>query len=195
MLTLAAAYGQEVHLTWTVTADPAAAAPGGKALLKATGRVDPGWHVYSASTPAGIPTSFTVDAPAVVERTRLLQPAPRRSYDKNFEADTETFDGDVTLLLELTLRKDAPAGPVQLPLKARFQTCSDTQCVVSRWQGSVPLNVDTTAAATVPIPAGFSEAKPPANGAPRLPARDSPPSCCSLSASAWPASSRPASSQ
>jgi len=42
------AFAQLSHVAWTPQADPPAAAPGGKAILKMTGRIDPGWHLYSA---------------------------------------------------------------------------------------------------------------------------------------------------
>src|SRR5262249_13951753 len=48
-------------------------------------------------------------------------------------------------------------------VKIRYQTCNDTQCVPSRYSGTVPLNV-TPGAATAAIPAGYAEAKPPAPG-------------------------------
>ena len=41
---------------------------------------------------------------------RALQPQPKRAFDANFNSDTETYEGDVAFLLELELKKDAPAG-------------------------------------------------------------------------------------
>ncbi len=156
---LACAFAQTGgHVAWTVTADPTAARPGGEVLLRLAGRIEPGWHLYSASTPNGIPTSFQTGPENVVESTRLLQPPPKRAYDKNFQADTETYEGDVTFLLDVRLKSDAPAGPAELTLKGRYQTCNDTQCVPSRWQGTTQVTVDAAAAAAGPaIPAGYAE--------------------------------------
>jgi len=132
--------------------------------VRAAGRIDPGWHLYSGSTAEGIPTSFQAGPDTVVAGLRLLQPPPRRAFDKNFNAETETYEGEVALLLELQLKKDAPAGPAELSFKARYQTCNDTQCVPTKWAGSAALNVDPAAPAAVPsIPAGYAEAKPPAH--------------------------------
>jgi thiol:disulfide interchange protein len=148
------------HVAWTLAADPSAARPGGQVLLRVSGRIDAGWHLYSASTPNGIPTSFQVGPENVVEGSRLLQPPPHRAYDKNFQSDTETYEGDVTFLLDVRLKSDAPAGPAQLTVKGRYQTCNDTQCVPSRWEGMAALNVDAAAAAAAPaIPAGFADLK------------------------------------
>jgi thiol:disulfide interchange protein DsbD len=158
---------QVQHVTWTLTADPAA--PGGKTLLHAAGKVDPGWHIYSASSPAGIPTSFQVGPESIIESTRTLQPPPQRAFDKNFGSDTETYESGVTFLVELQLKKDAPPGPADLAVKIRYQTCNDTQCVPSRYSGTAALNITPGAASPV-IPAGFSEAKPPASGGETTPA-------------------------
>lgn len=167
----AAVWGQAQHASWTVTAGPAAAPPGSTVLVKAAGKIEPGWHLYSASSPAGIPISFQAGPSTLVESTRLLQPPPKRAFDPNFGSDTETFTGDVDFLLEVHLRKDAPAGAGQLELKARYQTCNDTQCVPSRWSGTLPLTIDSAAqAAAVTIPAGYTEGRPPAPGAAPAPA-------------------------
>jgi len=145
LLCAGSAFAQVSHVTWTVTGETG----GSKALLRAAGKVDPGWHLYSASSPAGIPTSFQI---AGAGQVRVFQPAPVKAFDKNFGADTETFEGEVTFLIEAKLNQPTTS----LDLKARYQTCNDTQCVPSRWSGTVPLT-----AGALTMPAGYSEAKPP----------------------------------
>jgi thiol:disulfide interchange protein DsbD len=94
----------------------------------------------------------------VVEKYRILQPPPKRSFDANFNSDTETYEGEVAFLVEVELKKDAPAGPAELSLSARYQTCNPKMCVPSKWSGTATLNVDSAAnAATVAIPAGYQE--------------------------------------
>jgi len=167
LLATGAIWGQSTSLVdWSLSAEPQAAQPGGSLVIRATARIEPGWHLYSASTPAGIPTSFQLAANRVVERMRVLQPPPRRAYDSNFEADTETYEGQAVFLLELRLKKDAPAGPVELGISTRYQVCNDKQCVPSRWSGVMDFAVDPAAHDLVPIFAGYAEAKaPPAPGA------------------------------
>jgi thiol:disulfide interchange protein DsbD len=159
ILAAVSGFAQVQHVAWTLAADPVA--PGGKTLLHAAGKVEAGWHLYSASSPAGIPTSFQVGPESLISGTRTLQPPPKRTFDKNFGSDTETYEGDVTFLVELQLKPDAPTGPAELAVKIRYQTCNDTQCVPSRYSGTLPVNV-TPSAAAVAIPAGYAEAKPPA---------------------------------
>ena len=109
LLCAASAFAQVSHVTWTVTGET----DGNKALLRAVGKVDPGWHLYSASSPAGIPTSFQV---AGADQVRVFQPAPKKAFDKNFGADTETFEGDVTFLIEAKLKQPATSRRYQGPL-------------------------------------------------------------------------------
>src|SRR5450755_3208057 len=153
------AVGQkDQHVSWTLSVETAAVAPGGKALLKMAGRIDEGWHVYSASTPAAIPTKIQLAPNGVVEKYRILQPPPKRTFDANFNSDTETYEGDVAFLVEMELKKDAPAGPAELSLSARYQVCNPKMCVPSKWSGTAALNVDSAApAAPVAIPAGYLE--------------------------------------
>jgi thiol:disulfide interchange protein DsbD len=152
---------QDEHVQWSLALEPGSAPPGAKVLARLTGRIDPGWHLYSISTPAGIPATILLADNPVVKRYRALQPPPKRAFDPNFNSDTETYEGQVTFLLELEIGKDARAGPAQLTVNMRYQTCSDKQCVPARWTGVASLTVDAAVTATaVAIPAGYAEAKP-----------------------------------
>jgi thiol:disulfide interchange protein DsbD len=152
---------QDQHVQWSLALEPGSAPPGAKVLARLTGRIDPGWHLYSMSTPAATPATILLADNPVVERYRALQPPPKRTFDPNFNSDTETYEGQVAFLLELEIGKNAPAGPAQLTVNARYQTCSAKQCVPSRWTGTASVIVDAAAtAAVVAIPAGYAEAKP-----------------------------------
>ncbi len=151
------------YVSWTMTLEPSSATPGSKVLLRAAGRVESGWHLYSGSTKQGIPTSFQVGPANVVEVMRLLQLPPKKAFDKNFNAETETYESDVTFLVELQVKKDAPSGRDMLEIRGRYQTCNDNQCVPGKYSGSAPLDVSPAISmAPFAIPAGFEEAKPPA---------------------------------
>src|ERR1022692_4687701 len=154
---------QDQHVAWKLSVEPAAAPPGGKVLVRMAGHIDEGWHLYSMSTPAAIPTSIKLTPSAAIAKFRALQPQPKREFDPNFNSDTETYEGDVAFLLELELKKDAPAGAAELTFSARYQTCNDRSCVPSKWTGAATLTVDPAAApAAVVIPAGYSEPRAPA---------------------------------
>src|SRR5215471_17059091 len=77
-----AAQAQDQHVSWTLTAEPAQAAPGGKLLLRMTGKIDEGWHLYSMSTPGASPTKIQVSGPAV-DSVRSFQAKPRVAHDPN----------------------------------------------------------------------------------------------------------------
>jgi thiol:disulfide interchange protein len=166
LLAAGCAFAQtDVHVQWSLTVEPGSAPPGARVLARVTGRIDPGWHLYSMSTPAAIPTTIRLADNSVVERYRALQPPPKRAFDPNFNSDTETYEGAVTFLLDLKLKRNAAAGPAQLAVNARYQTCSDKQCVTARWTGTANLTVNAAAGprgtpAAVGIPAGYTEAKP-----------------------------------
>ncbi|HEY2824547.1 MAG TPA: protein-disulfide reductase DsbD N-terminal domain-containing protein, partial [Gemmatimonadales bacterium] len=152
LLFAGAAMAQVSQVSWTLTGG---AASDGKAIVRAAAAIEPGWHLYSASSPAGIPTTFRVGPASAPGRLRVFQPAPHKAYDKNFEAETETFENSATFFLEVERAKDATSP---LDVNVRYQTCNDKQCVPSRWSGAVPL----TESPAPTIPAGYSEAKPPA---------------------------------
>ena len=154
------------HVAWKLSLEPAAVPAGGKVLVRMAGHIDEGWHLYSMSTPAAIPTKIQLAPSPAVAKFRALQPPPKRSFDANFNSDTETYEGDVAFLLEVELKKDAPVGAAELAVSARYQTCSDKSCVPSKWSGAATLTVDPAAApAAVAIPAGYAEPQAPAPAA------------------------------
>jgi thiol:disulfide interchange protein len=162
---LSGAFAQGIgsnQVKWSLAVEPGSAAPGAKVLARMTGQIDPGWHLYSLSTPGAIPTTIQLADNAVVENYRVLQPPPRRAFDANFQADTETFEQQVTFLVELVLKKDAPAGATELSVTARYQTCNDKVCIPPvRRTATAMLTVDPAAqSAAVAIPAGYAEGHP-----------------------------------
>src|SRR6266446_5177103 len=71
---------------WTLTSDVAKAPPGSTVPLKLTAKLEPGWHLYSLTTPPGgpIPTTAVLADNASVEKVVLYQPKPERKPDPNF---------------------------------------------------------------------------------------------------------------
>jgi thiol:disulfide interchange protein DsbD len=158
------AFGQgQQHATWTLTAEPATAPAGSTVHIRLAVHVEDGWHLYSASSPLGLPARFTVTPETLV---RTLQTPPKRAFDEVQGGETETYTGDAAFLLEVKLRADAPAGPEKLTVAGRYQTCNDKSCVAGKLTDqTVVVTVDPAApAGSAAIPAGFVEAKPPATG-------------------------------
>ena len=158
ILAFGACAGAQDRVAWSVRAEQPAAAPGGPAMLRASARVEPGWHLYSASSPAGTPATFHVQPG---DSLRVFEPPPRKAFDKNLNAESETYEGEVSFLLEVRLPAAIPPGPADIAVNVRYQVCNDSQCVTGRWSGSARLTVDPAARFAAASLAGYSEAKPP----------------------------------
>ena len=154
------AFGQSTqYAQWTLQAEPPSAPPGSTIRIRAAVHVADGWHLYSASSAAGLPAHFEVTPESL---QRVLQQPPKRVFDAVQGAETETYQGDTTFLLDVKLRPDAPAGPEQLTVKGRYQTCNDKSCVAGKLNELVTVTIDPAAPApSTAIPAGFAEAQPP----------------------------------
>jgi thiol:disulfide interchange protein len=153
------------NVKWTLSLEPAAAAPGAKVLARLEGRIDAGWHVYSATSAGAIPTTIKLAPNAAVEKVRIFQAPPKKAFDPNFQLDTETYENSAVFLLELQLKPDAPAGASEVSAEVRYQTCNDKVCIPPRRHTeSAALTIDPAAhGAAPPIPAGYTEA----TGAPK----------------------------
>jgi thiol:disulfide interchange protein len=153
------------QVKWSLTLEPSSAAPGSKVLAHLEGAIDAGWHVYSMTTAAAIPTTIKVAPNAAVEKFRVFQAPPKKAFDQNFNLATETYEGAARFVIELQLKADAPAGPSEVSAEVRYQTCNDRLCIppVRRTAGA-SLTIDPAAHGAAPvIPAGFVEFK----GAPK----------------------------
>ena len=143
---------------WSLSLDASKAPPGGEVLARFTAQIDPGWHLYSLSTPKGpIPTTITVAENPAIASWRIYQPAPAVKFDPNFGHDTETFDQQAVFLAVLKLSPTASPGQVEVTLQSRYQACDDRQCLLpARRSASAHLVIDPAAPpASVTIPAGY----------------------------------------
>jgi len=159
------------QVDWTITLEPATAAPGATVQAKLAARLQPGWHLYSATTPAAIPLSAAPSG--VLEDARLFQAPPHRALDPNFNAETETYEGQAVFYVQARVRPDVPAGLMPARLSLRYQTCNDKLCVPGRAVLEAALTVDPAARAAAPaVPPGYTEARgpAPASAAPAAPA-------------------------
>jgi thiol:disulfide interchange protein DsbD len=119
---------KEDPVQWTLGGGKAA--PGGKAYLELKATIEPGWHLYSPTTPPGGPIITKIEvaeSPAIASYT-VYRPQPVRKLDPNFQIDTETYTGAANFLLELATSKSA-SGSANVVATVRYQVCSDTQCL------------------------------------------------------------------
>jgi thiol:disulfide interchange protein DsbD len=115
--------------------DPAQVSPGQKARLLITARIDPGWHLYSLTQPAGgpRPTRITIDEAGAFKMDGApQQPKPKTKFDPNFQIDTQTFDNEVTFTVPVRINSDAQPGAQKLIAKFYFQVCDEHQCLPPR---------------------------------------------------------------
>ena len=158
---------------WSLELQPAAAPAGSTVLARLEAKIEPGWHLYSLTTPAGgpIPTTIRLMDDARFERFRVFEPKPKRAFDPNFNLDTETYEGQPVFVIEIHTKKDAAPGPSEITAEVRYQMCNDRLCLppVKR-RATAALSIDANAKAVeAQIPPGYSEAKPgvPAAAAPK----------------------------
>jgi len=149
---------------WSMVVEPQAAPPGARVLAKLRARMEPGWHLYSLTTPRPpIATSIKLAPDPAVAFARAYQPQPERKPDPNFRTETETFQGEVTFLIEVQLSERAAPGELKLTAEVRFQSCDDRQCLPPRRaSASASLRVDPSAPAPgFAIPPGYTLAGTP----------------------------------
>jgi thiol:disulfide interchange protein DsbD len=119
-----------VHWTLGATGGKGVVAPGGTAYFELKATIDPGWHLYSPTTPPGGPiiTKLQLSANPLIKSWRIYRPQPVRKLDPNFQIDTETYTGEATFLAGVTAA-DSAAGDTNVEAAVRYQACSDVKCL------------------------------------------------------------------
>jgi thiol:disulfide interchange protein DsbD len=135
---------QTPKVTWSATVETQDARPGEIAIVVATGKVIPKWHIYSIEkekVPIGVPTTFSFVDDKVMIESPIATPEVHMLKDPVDKKDVETYSGDATFRLPVRVPKDAK-GPLKLVLNIRSQACDDSQCdrpVVSPVQIEIPV--------------------------------------------------------
>jgi thiol:disulfide interchange protein DsbD len=167
-------------IQWTLASDAPKAPPGAKVITRLTATAQPGWHLYSLSTPAGgpIPTTLGIAASPSIGGFQVWQPKPERRFDPNFSLDVETFEKQAVFILPIELSKDAAPGPLEITAQVRYQACDDKQCLPPRKKtASVSLTVDPSAPSPVGVTFGPNYTLfDPAKTTPAVAPKTSPPS-------------------
>ncbi len=146
-------------VTWTTTAQDTT--PGGTLRTKFVAVLEPGWHIYSLTTPGGGPTPTTIKLPpdSTLTGLRLYQPSSKTKYDPNFKLNTEIFETRVEFIADAQLPSDAKPGPAEASFLIRFQACTDKECLPRKLTLVAPYKVSATSPPLASIPTGFIEAK------------------------------------
>ncbi len=135
---------------WTVTAVAAKAEAGASIRLKLAAAIEPGWHLYSITSPVTA-TATKITAPFAVSRT--LQQKVEAKFDAVAGATTESYETAAVFYVDGTLQ----VAVKDLEVVIRSSACNDRICLPPK-KRTFPIvmtlgTVDTT------VPDGFAEAK------------------------------------
>jgi thiol:disulfide interchange protein DsbD len=160
---------------WSISIEPKVAAPGSKIVARLTATIDPGWHLYSLSTPPPSPATklALAENPISGPSTAYYQEF-KRVFDKSLNVETQQYEKTALFLLEASVKADAPPGPAELTAELRYSVCDATQCLPPKKMkltGAVTIDPKASSSSSV-IPAGFFEFKPDAAPPPAPPAAD-----------------------
>ncbi|HEY7390328.1 MAG TPA: protein-disulfide reductase DsbD N-terminal domain-containing protein, partial [Bryobacteraceae bacterium] len=161
VLAAASAFAQKLDpVQWTLAAGDGKIAPGGQIVLTLKATLEPGWHMYSPSTPPGGPIATTItvaDSPAV-DQFSVHEPKPETQRDPNFDnLEVRWFEKEVSFALPVQIKKDAGPGEVQIAAQVRYQACDAKQCLPPRKKtATAAVTIDPAAPSQVgAIPAGY----------------------------------------
>ena len=107
---------------------------GDKFTLQLTAAIEEGWHLYSTEEmPEGPkPTRIILTPNQPFELSDIDSPAPLRAVDPNFGVETEFYEHSASFGLALQVKGDAAPGTHKLVVQVRYQSCTETLCLLPR---------------------------------------------------------------
>jgi thiol:disulfide interchange protein len=135
---------------WTVTATAAKAEPGAAIRMKLAATIEPGWHLYSVTSPVTA-TATKITAPFAV--TATWQQKVEAKFDAVAAATTESYEGSAVFYVDGTLQETVK----DLEVTIRSSACNDKVCLPPK-RRTFPI-VLTIGAPEAGAPEGFVAAK------------------------------------
>ena len=115
---------------WSISAGPLKAGTIGVVHVQA--ELQPGWHIYSITQPAGgpIPTRITVPAEQPFEIAGRItpSPAPRVAFDSAFHMNVELHEKAVGFAVPVRSTPSGATHPDSIHVNVRYQVCNATLC-------------------------------------------------------------------
>ncbi|MGZ3280026.1 MAG: protein-disulfide reductase DsbD N-terminal domain-containing protein [Caulobacteraceae bacterium] len=132
-------------VSWSASAPSQAVKPGGRVKVTLRGVVQPGWHVYGLQQEPDGPNPLRVSLDASAIAASDGEPtgtAPIKQQDPSFNLETQYYERDFTVTAPVRIGAKTPAGPQQIPISVRFQTCNGHICQPPKTvRLSVPINI------------------------------------------------------
>lgn len=145
-LCLAAFSAAAAHTQARLLLAQSAARPGQTVLAGIQLQMDPEWHTYWKNAgDSGIPTQVEWQLPPGVKAGPLEWPAPQKLPDPNIT--TYIYDGQVVLLVPITIAPDASPGPVELRAAVSWLECK-VECVPGAEKVQASLQIGSEAKAS-----------------------------------------------
>ncbi len=120
---------------------PLAAVPGSTIDVGVRFTIEPGWHLYwNGQNDSGSPMEIEPVLPTGLTAGRALGPAPERMVEPG-RVLNHVYEGEVILVVPVTIAKDAKLGPAELRLDARWLVCKDV-CLPESGSASARVSIE-----------------------------------------------------
>jgi thiol-disulfide isomerase/thioredoxin len=119
-------------VTWSVSAPSEGIAPGQTAEIEIDAAIDPGWHLYSATQPAGGPirTQISLLTGNSLSAAGAVRQSPfSTEMDPLFHLKVESFSGHASFWLPVKAAGNARAGQGEAQIRVFYQVCNGRVCL------------------------------------------------------------------
>ncbi len=144
-LAMAGARIQDDPVRWTAEVALDDLAPGARAVVLVKAVIEKGWYIYSITQEEGGPVpsriSLGPDRPFTLVGDPT-GPRPKVRFDRNFSMKVEVHEGSVVYEVPVQVSGEAAAGDSEIPIRARYQACTDRICLPPQTEEvSIPVTI------------------------------------------------------
>jgi DsbC/DsbD-like thiol-disulfide interchange protein len=122
-------------LDWSVREAPEQAVKAGSTIkVTLAAKITPGWHLYALEEPEGGPTATEVGLGETdaADLLSVTEGEPELRPDPVLKMPVKLFEGRAAFTLRVRMDAGAKAGPGQLHVLVRYQSCNDRMCLPPR---------------------------------------------------------------
>jgi thiol:disulfide interchange protein DsbD len=133
-MALAGTTHAQVMCSMALAAPANALKAGDRFTAKLTAEIDPGWHIYSLTTPDGGPFRTVIEVPegqSFKIAGKIAAPSPDVEHSAAFGVDVESYGGSVVFTVPLEAVKPIARG-TKVALAITYQACTEENCMLPK---------------------------------------------------------------
>jgi thioredoxin:protein disulfide reductase len=104
--------------------------------------MDEGFHIYSTNFDMPFPTEIIFKDSVAFDRLgKIIEPKPHVKFDKNFEQNVESYEGQMSFIQKMHIRENLKSGEYVISGSISYLSCNEATCIPHDDEFSQTINI------------------------------------------------------